>query len=112
TRLFQRVDGLVEDKQFHYKTTRLLDQEALISREAWADSIGLSSVVHYELQAYRTHTQMQDYSIASQESLMMTLIAQVSSLQGQLSVLLGRIQALQARDQTHVDDPEGAGSYA
>ncbi|GJU21329.1 reverse transcriptase domain-containing protein [Tanacetum coccineum] len=74
TQLFQRVDGLVEDRQFHYETARL------------------------------THTQMQDYHIASQESLMTTLIAQVSSLQGQLSATLGHIQALQARDQTHVDD--------
>ncbi|GJR82640.1 hypothetical protein Tco_0153425 [Tanacetum coccineum] len=56
----------------------------------------------------RTHTQMQDY----QESLMTTLIAQVSSLQGQLSAALRHIQALQARDQTREDDPEGAGSSA
>ncbi|GJX94385.1 putative reverse transcriptase domain-containing protein [Tanacetum coccineum] len=72
----QRVDGLVEDRQFHYETARLLDQEALISREAWAHSVRLSSAVHYELQAYKTHTQMQDYRIASQELLMKTLIAQ------------------------------------
>ncbi|GKC64805.1 hypothetical protein Tco_1097403 [Tanacetum coccineum] len=65
TQLFQRVDGLVEDRQFHYETARLLDQKALVSREAWAYSVGLSSVVHYELQAYRTHTQMQDYRIVS-----------------------------------------------
>ncbi|GKE69548.1 hypothetical protein Tco_1527620, partial [Tanacetum coccineum] len=76
TQLFQRVDGLVEDRQFHYETARLLDREAHVSREAWAHSVGLSSAVHYELQAYRTHTQMQDYRIASQESLMTTLIAQ------------------------------------
>ncbi|GJR00589.1 reverse transcriptase domain-containing protein [Tanacetum coccineum] len=59
TQLFQRFDGLVEDRQFHYKTARLLDQEALIYREAWAHSVGLSSA---------------------------------------------------ARDQTHADDHEGAGS--
>ncbi|GKE82998.1 hypothetical protein Tco_1552998 [Tanacetum coccineum] len=53
---------------------------------------------------------MQDYRIASQESLMMTLIAHVSSLQGQLSAALGQIQALQARDHTHADDPKGAAS--
>ncbi|GKC56759.1 hypothetical protein Tco_1084357, partial [Tanacetum coccineum] len=53
-----------------------------------------------------------DYRIASQESLMTTLIAHVSSLQGQLSAALGQIQALQTRDQTHADDPEGAGSSA
>ncbi|GKF62646.1 hypothetical protein Tco_0182700, partial [Tanacetum coccineum] len=35
------------------------------------------------------------------------MLQQVSSLQGQLSAALGQIQALQARDQTHADDPEG-----
>ncbi|GKA67198.1 hypothetical protein Tco_0767006 [Tanacetum coccineum] len=55
---------------------------------------------------------MQDYRIASQESLTATLIALVSLLQGQLSAALGQIQALQARDQTHADDPEGAASMA
>ncbi|GJY34111.1 hypothetical protein Tco_0418580 [Tanacetum coccineum] len=39
-------------------------------------------------------------------------VEEVSSLQGQLSAALGHIQALQARDQTHADDPEGAGSSA
>ncbi|GKG05952.1 hypothetical protein Tco_0326038, partial [Tanacetum coccineum] len=77
TQLFQRVDRLVEDGQFHYKTARLLDQEALVSREAWAHSIVLSSAVHYELQAYKTHAQMQDFCITSEESLMTTLITHV-----------------------------------
>ncbi|GKE42407.1 hypothetical protein Tco_1469691, partial [Tanacetum coccineum] len=75
TEIYHRVDILAEDRQFHYETARLLDQEALVSREAWAYSIGLSTAVHYELQAYRTHTQMHDYRIASQESLTTTLIA-------------------------------------
>nr|GEY05623.1 putative reverse transcriptase domain-containing protein [Tanacetum cinerariifolium] len=84
--------------------------EALVSREAWAQSTRLSLAVHYELQAYKTHTQMQDHRIALQESLMMTLIAHVLSLQGQLSVALGHIQTLQARGQTHADDRQGAAS--
>ncbi|GJY95610.1 putative reverse transcriptase domain-containing protein [Tanacetum coccineum] len=61
-------------------------EEALVSQEAWAHSIGLSSAVHYELQAYRTHTQMQDYHIASQESPTTTLITHVSSLKGKLTI--------------------------
>ncbi|GJY36986.1 hypothetical protein Tco_0422364 [Tanacetum coccineum] len=80
---------VIELAAFQYETARLLDWEALVSREAWAHSVGLSSAVHYELQAYRTHSQMQDYRIASSESLMTTLIAHVSSLQGQLSAALG-----------------------
>ncbi|GJT41676.1 hypothetical protein Tco_0941541, partial [Tanacetum coccineum] len=106
--IYQNGDVTIEEKQFHHETALLLDQEALASREAWAHSVGLSSAIHYELQAYRTHTQMQDYRIASQESLMTRLIAQVSSLQGQLSAALGQIQAIQARDQTYADDREGA----
>ncbi|GKD08912.1 hypothetical protein Tco_1188597, partial [Tanacetum coccineum] len=75
-----------------------------------AHSRGLSSAVHHELQAYRTHTQIQDYRIVSQESLTTTLVAQISLLQGQLSAALEQIQALQARDPTHADDPEGTDS--
>ncbi|GJW74683.1 hypothetical protein Tco_0134053 [Tanacetum coccineum] len=78
----QDVYAMIEDTQ---------DRQ---TQEAWTHSVGLSSAVHYELQAYRTHTQMQDYRIASQESLMTTLIAHVSSLQGQLSAALGQIHAL------------------
>ncbi|GJW27486.1 hypothetical protein Tco_0044361, partial [Tanacetum coccineum] len=65
TQLSQRVNVLIEDRQFHHETTPLLDQEALASREAWAHLVGLSSAVHYELHAYRTHTQIHDYRIAS-----------------------------------------------
>nr|GEY53846.1 hypothetical protein [Tanacetum cinerariifolium] len=47
--IFQRVEALVDDSQYHYETGRLVDQEARCSREAWAHSIGLSSAVHFEL---------------------------------------------------------------
>ncbi|GKE18404.1 hypothetical protein Tco_1425981 [Tanacetum coccineum] len=87
TLLSQRVDVLIEEIEFHQETILLIVQEALVSREAWAQSVGLSLAVHNELHAYRTHTQIQDYR--------------------QLSVALGQIQALQARDLTHADDPEG-----
>nr|GEV42863.1 hypothetical protein [Tanacetum cinerariifolium] len=46
-----------------------LAKEALASWEAWAYSVGLSSAVHQELQAYRTHTQIQDQRITSHEAL-------------------------------------------
>ncbi|GJT13019.1 hypothetical protein Tco_0860061 [Tanacetum coccineum] len=49
TRIFQSVETLIDDRQYHYETARLLDQEALVSREAWAHSMGFSSAVHYEL---------------------------------------------------------------
>ncbi|GJY92622.1 hypothetical protein Tco_0508404 [Tanacetum coccineum] len=85
TRIFQSVEALVDDRQYHYETARLLDQEALVSQEAWAHLVGLSSAVHYELQGYMTHTWMQDHR---------------------------EIRALQTRDQTRADAPEGTGSSA
>nr|GEZ29909.1 hypothetical protein [Tanacetum cinerariifolium] len=45
TDIFQRVEALVNDSQYHYETGRLVDQEARCSREAWAHSIGLSSAL-------------------------------------------------------------------
>ncbi|GJZ26453.1 hypothetical protein Tco_0570706 [Tanacetum coccineum] len=91
------------------RRNRLLDQEALVSRDAMGHILlGLSLVVPLRQQAYRTIPNCKDYHIALQESLMTTLITHVSSQQGQLSAALGQIQALQARGQTHVDDREGA----
>ncbi|GJS39767.1 hypothetical protein Tco_0564810 [Tanacetum coccineum] len=43
TQIYQRVETLVDDSQYHYETTRLLDQEALVSREAWGRSIEVSN---------------------------------------------------------------------
>ncbi|GJT45393.1 hypothetical protein Tco_0954108, partial [Tanacetum coccineum] len=39
TQVYQSVGTLVDDSQYHYKTARLLDQEALVSQEAWGRSI-------------------------------------------------------------------------
>nr|GFB67804.1 hypothetical protein [Tanacetum cinerariifolium] len=69
TEIFQRVKALVDDSQYHYETGRLVDQEARCSRVAWAHSIGLSSVVHFELQGYMTHTWVQDQRIDAQDTL-------------------------------------------
>ncbi|GJR39764.1 putative reverse transcriptase domain-containing protein [Tanacetum coccineum] len=80
--LSDRVDILLEDRQFHQQTVMLIEDEARIK----------------------------DLRISSQETLTGTLVAQVSSLQSQLIAALGQIQALQARDPAHVDDPEDAHS--
>nr|GFB88779.1 hypothetical protein [Tanacetum cinerariifolium] len=69
TEIFQRVEALVEDSQYHYETGRLVDQEARFSREAWAHSMGLGSSVHFELQGYMTHTWVQDQCIDAQDTL-------------------------------------------
>nr|GEX25480.1 hypothetical protein [Tanacetum cinerariifolium] len=73
TEIFQRVEALVDDSQYHYETGQLVDQEARCSREAWAHSIGLSSAVHFELQGYMTHTWVQDQRIDAHDTLIATL---------------------------------------
>ncbi|GJV01658.1 putative reverse transcriptase domain-containing protein, partial [Tanacetum coccineum] len=83
TQIYQTVEALVDDRQYHHKTARLLDREALVSQEAWVHSMGLSSAVHYELQGYKSHTWMHDHR---------------------------EIRALQAREQARVDAPEGTAS--
>nr|GFB08461.1 hypothetical protein [Tanacetum cinerariifolium] len=62
TEIFQRVEALVDDSQYHYETGRLVDQEARCSREAWTHSIGLSSAGHLatalsEIQALQAREQ-------------------------------------------------------
>nr|GFA99383.1 hypothetical protein [Tanacetum cinerariifolium] len=80
TKMFQRFETLVDDSRYHYKTGRLVDQEARCSREAWAHSIGLSLAVHFELQGYMTHTWVQGQRIDAQDTLIATLTTQLSSL--------------------------------
>ncbi|GJU84739.1 putative reverse transcriptase domain-containing protein [Tanacetum coccineum] len=78
---------------------------------------GMTWVVHAELQAYRAQVQAheiqiqtRDTRIGSLETLVVTLVAQTSSLQTQLTIALGRIQTLEARKAIRTDDPEDAGS--
>ncbi|GJX39643.1 hypothetical protein Tco_0252946 [Tanacetum coccineum] len=51
TQIYQRVETLVDDSQYHYETARLLDQEALVSWEAWGRSIEVSYMAHSEIMA-------------------------------------------------------------
>nr|GEZ63249.1 hypothetical protein [Tanacetum cinerariifolium] len=110
TKIFQRVEVLVNDSQYHYETGRLVDQEARCSREAWAHSIGLSLAVHFELRGYMTYTWVQDQCIDAHDTLIATLTTQLSSLHGHLATALGEIRVLQAREQARAGAPEGASS--
>nr|GEV64944.1 hypothetical protein [Tanacetum cinerariifolium] len=44
-----RVDLLMEDRIAHQETIMIMEEEAYLTREAWAHLIGLSQAVHYEL---------------------------------------------------------------
>ncbi|GKD33225.1 hypothetical protein Tco_1248734 [Tanacetum coccineum] len=105
-----QVNMLRRDRQYHLHTAMLVESEARVAREAWEQSMGCSRAVHDELQAYRTHTQIQDSHISSLEALVTTLVSQTTSLQTQLIAALGRIDTLEARETAHTDDPEDADS--
>ncbi|GJX26238.1 putative reverse transcriptase domain-containing protein [Tanacetum coccineum] len=78
------VNMLCRDRQYHLKTSMLVESEARVALEAWAQSMGCSRVVHDELQT----TSLQTYLIAT----------------------LGRIDTLEAREPTHTDDPKDVDS--
>ncbi|GKC42742.1 hypothetical protein Tco_1060464, partial [Tanacetum coccineum] len=54
TQIYQRVGTLVDDSQYHYKTARLLDQEALVSQEAWGRSMEVSYMARSQIMALRS----------------------------------------------------------
>ncbi|GJY31843.1 hypothetical protein Tco_0415338 [Tanacetum coccineum] len=54
TQIYQSVETLFDDSQYHYETARLLDQEALVSREAWGHSIEVSYMTRSEILALRS----------------------------------------------------------
>ncbi|GJW57748.1 hypothetical protein Tco_0104479 [Tanacetum coccineum] len=54
TQIYQSVGTLVDDSQYYYETARLLDQEALVSREARGLSIEVSYMTRSEILALRS----------------------------------------------------------
>ncbi|GJV66645.1 hypothetical protein Tco_1482154 [Tanacetum coccineum] len=54
TQIYQSVETLFDDSQYHYETSQLLDQEALVSREAWGRSIEVSYMTRSEILALRS----------------------------------------------------------
>ncbi|GKC52077.1 reverse transcriptase domain-containing protein [Tanacetum coccineum] len=54
TQIYQSIETLFDDSQYHYETARLLDQEALVSREAWGRSIEVSYMTRSDIMALRS----------------------------------------------------------
>nr|GEW07527.1 reverse transcriptase domain-containing protein [Tanacetum cinerariifolium] len=112
-----RVNTLFRDRRYHLHLVVLIESEARCTRHAWSHAMDCNRAVHAELLTYRaqlqtheTHIQTWDTRIGSLENLVVTLVAQTSSLQTQLTKALGRIQTLEAREPARTDDPEDAGS--
>nr|GEV31289.1 hypothetical protein [Tanacetum cinerariifolium] len=54
----QRVDLLMGDRMTLQETVWIVEEEAYAAREAWAHSVGLSQIVHHELQTLREQVQI------------------------------------------------------
>ncbi|GJV84691.1 hypothetical protein Tco_1524589 [Tanacetum coccineum] len=54
----QRVNLLIGDRKTLQETALIVEEEAYASREAWAHAIGLSQVIHYELQTHREQAEI------------------------------------------------------
>ncbi|GJS83965.1 hypothetical protein Tco_0750506, partial [Tanacetum coccineum] len=68
TELAKRVDLLMEDRIAHQETVLIIEEEAYASREAWAHSVGLKQVVHYELQTYREQVYAHESQIQAHQT--------------------------------------------
>ncbi|GKB41023.1 hypothetical protein Tco_0885965 [Tanacetum coccineum] len=79
-----RVNTLFRDRPYHHHTALALDREVVYARIAWTGSEERSAAIE-------AHVRTLEAQVA-------TLIAQTTSLQTQLTIALGRIETLEARD--------------
>ncbi|GKG38512.1 hypothetical protein Tco_0460224, partial [Tanacetum coccineum] len=64
----QQVDLLMGDRMTLQEAVWIVEEEAYASREAWDHSIGLSQVVHHELQTHRDHVYTQETHIQAHQA--------------------------------------------
>nr|GEX82920.1 putative reverse transcriptase domain-containing protein [Tanacetum cinerariifolium] len=91
-----KLDTTVRDRPDHRHTAMFFDREAMYDREAWAGSKDRSVAIASHVRTLKA----QDAS----------LIAQTSSLQTQLTTILGCIEILEARNPEPQEGPAEAGS--
>ncbi|GKC62120.1 hypothetical protein Tco_1089718 [Tanacetum coccineum] len=98
TQIYQRVETLVDDSQYHYETARLLDQEALVSREqtvisqlqaadrrsqiVTSEMLQADHMRQAEIAALRTFDRTRQEQLVQTLTLMQSLQGQVTTLQG------------------------------
>ncbi|GJU06845.1 hypothetical protein Tco_1123275 [Tanacetum coccineum] len=106
---------LHRDRRSHARTARLMKSEARASRETWLQSMDASDTTRYEVTVLRT-------TILAQQNEIEDLRAADHQRQAQLAEALTLLRTVQtqmaalesqqttARDPTHLDVPEEAGS--
>ncbi|GJV50726.1 putative reverse transcriptase domain-containing protein [Tanacetum coccineum] len=91
TQIYQSVETLVDDSQYHYETARLLDQEALVSREAWGCSI---EAAYHRSQAVTSEMLQTDHR---RQGVIKELLAADHQRQVQLTKALKLLKGLQTQ---------------
>ncbi|GJS76643.1 hypothetical protein Tco_0726524 [Tanacetum coccineum] len=79
-------------EEYHYETARLLDQEALVSREAWGRSIEVSYMTHSEILALRSVVMGQQAVISQLQAADRKSQTQMAEFQRQLGPAKGPAQ--------------------
>ncbi|GKD16873.1 hypothetical protein Tco_1206031 [Tanacetum coccineum] len=84
TQIYQSVETLFDDSQYHYKTARLLDQEAADRRSQTVTSEMLQAdhIRHAEIAALQTFDRTRQEQLVHTLTLMQSLQGQVTTLQG------------------------------
>ncbi|GKF28535.1 hypothetical protein Tco_0094877, partial [Tanacetum coccineum] len=99
----QQVDLLMEDRIAYQETILIVKEEAYASREAWAHAIGLSQVVHFELQTHREQAQMVETL-----RVMRDMRRDMSDMQAELLALRGQQRARQPGPDARIPDHQDA----
>ncbi|GKA81230.1 hypothetical protein Tco_0787922 [Tanacetum coccineum] len=110
-----QLNLLHRDRRSHARTARLMKSEARASREAWVQSMDASDMTRSEVRALRTTVLAQQTEIGDLWAADCRRKAQLAEALSLLRTLQTQMVALQsqqrpARDPTHSDVPEVAGS--
>ncbi|GJV05920.1 hypothetical protein Tco_1343576 [Tanacetum coccineum] len=110
-----QLNLLRRDRRAHARTTRLMESEARLSREAWVQSMDASDTARSEVRALRTtvlaqQTEIGDLRAADRrrQTQLTEALTLLRTLQTQMAAL--QSQQTPARDPAHPDVPEEAGS--
>ncbi|GJY83048.1 hypothetical protein Tco_0496424 [Tanacetum coccineum] len=89
----QRVDLLMGDRMTLQETIWMVEEKAYASREAWAQSIGLSQATHQELQTHRDH--VHQAQMVETLCVMRDMRREMGDMQTELLALRGQRRARQ-----------------
>nr|GEV62535.1 hypothetical protein [Tanacetum cinerariifolium] len=104
TEIFQSVEALVDNRQYHYEIARLVDQEARFSREAWAHSMGLGLKMAPKKAATKQTTRLNPGATPNPNSAPSTTTITVTNAQLQAMIDQGVNTVLAARDTNRTGD--------